>query len=47
MRALRIEPVGEFFAVVGLNTLDRIGETLHTVLDELGGRIGVVFLKEF
>ena len=34
-----VEPVGELFAVVGLDTLNDIWEALHTVFDELRGRI--------
>ena len=37
--ASRVEPVGELFAVVGLDTFNGIWEALHTVFDELRGRI--------
>ena len=45
MRALRVEPVGELGAVVGLDTFDGKREAFHTVLDELRGRVGVVFFE--
>ena len=47
IRALRIESVCEFSAIISLDTFNGIGKAFHTVLDELRGRIRAVFFKGF
>ena len=42
-----VQPVGELRTVVGLDTLNGIGEFLNNMAKEEAGRIGAVFLKGF
>lgn len=45
--ALWIQPVCKLWAIICLDAFNGIGEALDTVLYELRGRIGIMFLKGF